>query len=30
MAELKAWAQAAETLWSDQLLALKAQVETGS
>lgn len=30
MAELKAWAQAAETLWSDQLLALKVQVETGS
>jgi DNA-binding transcriptional ArsR family regulator len=30
MAELKAWAQAAETLWSDQLLALKAQVETSS
>jgi DNA-binding transcriptional ArsR family regulator len=29
MAELKAWAEAAEGLWSDQLLALKAHVEGG-
>jgi DNA-binding transcriptional ArsR family regulator len=28
MAELKAWAAAAEALWSDQLLALKAHLET--
>ncbi len=27
MAELKAWAAAAETLWSEQLLALKAHLE---
>ncbi|PXA93374.1 transcriptional regulator, partial [Caulobacter sp. D4A] len=27
MAELKAWAAAAEALWSDQLLALKAHLE---
>jgi len=27
MAELKAWAEAAEGLWSDQLLALKAHIE---
>jgi DNA-binding transcriptional ArsR family regulator len=29
MAELKAWAEAAEGLWSDQLLALKAHIEEG-
>ncbi|MFT4253265.1 MAG: metalloregulator ArsR/SmtB family transcription factor [Caulobacter sp.] len=28
MVELKAWAAAAEALWSDQLLALKAHLET--
>lgn len=28
MAQLKAWLEAAETLWTDQLLALKAHVET--
>jgi DNA-binding transcriptional ArsR family regulator len=27
MAELKAWAEAAEVLWSDQLLALRAHIE---
>jgi DNA-binding transcriptional ArsR family regulator len=29
MAELKAWAEAAEGLWSDQLLSLKTHIEDG-